>query len=101
MKNHDNLLGQLTGKIARLTNDVQALDGRTKSMEAQVAKFPETQTLILAKFASKPEPNPVEELKMMRSNEENAKELHKSHVPEYTYTVAGFHEDDSNETPTT
>ena len=90
LKNHDNLLGQLTGKIAGLTNDVQALDGRTKSMEAQVAKIAESQTLILAKFAGKPEPNPVEDVKMMRSSEENAEELDKSHVPEYTYTVADF-----------
>ena len=29
----DNLLGQLSGKVAGLTNDVQALDGRTKSMK--------------------------------------------------------------------
>ena len=72
MKNHDNLLGQLTGKIARLTNDVQALDGRTKSMEAQVAEIVESPTLILAKFVSKPEPNPIEYVKMMRSSEENA-----------------------------
>ena len=30
LKNHDNSLGQLIGKIAGLTNNVQALDGRTK-----------------------------------------------------------------------
>ena len=66
LKNHDNLLGQLTSKIAGLTNDVQALDGRTKSMEAQVAKIAENQTLILAKFAGKLEPNPVEDVKTMR-----------------------------------
>ena len=101
MKNHDNLLGQLTSKIVGLTNDVQILDGRTKSMEAQVAKIAESQTLILAKFAGKPEPNPVEDVKMMRSNEENTEELDKSHVPEYTYTVARLRKDDSYETPTT
>jgi hypothetical protein len=38
-------------------------------MEAQVAKIAESQTLILVKFAGKPEPNPVEEVKMVRSNE--------------------------------
>ena len=63
------------------------LDGRTKSMEAHVSKIAESQTLILAKFAGKPEPNPVEDVKMMRSSEENAEELDKSHVPEYTYTL--------------
>jgi hypothetical protein len=59
-------------------------------MEAQVAKIVESQTLILAKFAGKPKPNPVEDVKMMRSSKENAEELDKSHVPEYTYTVADF-----------
>ena len=59
-------------------------------MEAQVAKITESQTLILAKFAGKPEPNLVEDVKMMRSSEENAEELDKSHVPEYTYIVADF-----------
>ena len=34
LKNHDNLLGQLTDKIVGLTNDVHILDGRTKNMEA-------------------------------------------------------------------
>jgi len=59
-------------------------------MEAQVAKIVESQTLILAKFAGKPEPNPVEEVKMVRSNEEKAEVLDTSHVPEYNYTVADF-----------
>ena len=72
LKNHDNLLGQLTSKIVGLTNDVQILEGRSNNMEAQVAKIAESQTLILAKFAGKPEPNPVEDVKMVRSNEESA-----------------------------
>ena len=53
LKNHDNLLGQLTSKVVGLTNDVQILEGRSKNMEAQVAKIAESQTLILAKFAVK------------------------------------------------
>ena len=44
--------------------------------------------MILAKFAGKPEPNPVQDVKMMRSSKENTEELDKRHVPEYTYTVA-------------
>ena len=83
LKNHDNLLGQLTSKVAGLTNDVEILEGRSKNMEAQVAKIAETQTLILAKFAGKLEPNPVEDVKMVRSNEEKAEVLDTSHVPEY------------------
>ena len=90
LKNHDNLLGQLTGKVVGLTNDVQILEARSKNMEAQVAKIAESQTLILAKFAGKPEPNPVEEVKMVRSNKDKAEVLDTSHVPEYNYTVADF-----------
>ncbi|KAE8786030.1 hypothetical protein D1007_40212 [Hordeum vulgare] len=59
-------------------------------MEAQVAKRAESQTLILAKFARKPETNPVEEVKMVRSNKEKAKVLDTSHVGEYNYTIADF-----------
>src|SRR3990170_9082619 len=83
LKNHDNLLGQLTGKVVGLTNDVQILEARSKNMEAQVAKIAESQTLILAKLAGKPEPNPVEEVKMVRSNEAKDEVLDTSHVPEY------------------
>ena len=54
LKNHDNLLGELTGKVVRLTNDVQILEARSKNMEEQVAKIAEIQTLILDKFAGKP-----------------------------------------------
>ena len=57
-------------------------------MEAQVAKIAEIQTLIFAKFAGKPKPNPVEEVKMVRSNEENVEVLDTSHVLEYNYTIA-------------
>src|SRR3990170_6521447 len=66
------------------------LEGRSKNMEAQVAKIAKSQTLILAKFAGKLKPNLVEEVKMVRSNEEKAEVLDTSHVPEYNYTVADF-----------
>ena len=88
MKNHDNLLGQLTSMVVGLTNDVQIFEARSKNMEAQVAKIAESQTLILAKFAGKPEPNPVEEVKMVRSDKEKAEVLDTSHVPKYNHTVA-------------
>ena len=53
LKNHDNLLGQLTSKIVGLTNDVHMFEVRSKNMEAQVTKIAERQTLILATFAGK------------------------------------------------
>jgi hypothetical protein len=64
-----------------LTNDVNMLEGRSRNMEAQVDKIAESQTFILAKFAGKPEPNPVEDVKMVRSNEGKTEELDISHVP--------------------
>ena len=63
LKNHDNLLGKLIGKVVGLTNDVQILEAKSKNMEAQVAKKAESQTLILAKFIGKPEPNLVQKVK--------------------------------------
>ena len=71
----------MTGKIVGLTNDVQILEGRSKNMEAQVAKIAESQTLILAKLAHKPEPSPIEEVKMVRTNEEKVEVFDTSHVP--------------------
>lgn len=59
-------------------------------MEAQVAKIAESQTVILAKFAGKLEPNPVESVKMMRSSEETSEELDRSHIPKQSYSVADF-----------
>ena len=52
LKNHDNLLGELTTKIVGITNDVPIQEGRSKNIEAQVANIAERQTLILAKFAN-------------------------------------------------
>lgn len=39
-------------------------------MEARVTKTAESQRVTLAKFAGKPEPNPVESVNMMRNSEE-------------------------------
>ena len=49
----------------------------------------ESQTLILAKFAGKPEPNPIADLKMMRSTKEDdmTEELDYSNAPTTDYTV--------------
>ena len=90
MKNHDNLLGQLTGKVVGLTNDVQILEAKSKNMEAQVAKKAESQTLIFAKFAGKLEPSPVEEVKMIRSNKEKAEVPDTNHALEYNYIIVHF-----------
>ena len=65
----------MTSKVVGLTDDVQILERRSKNMEAQVAKVAESRTLILSKFAGKPEPNPVKYVKMMRSNKENVESL--------------------------
>jgi hypothetical protein len=47
----------------------------------------ESQTLILARFAEKPKPNPVEELKMMRVDDEDSEELDYSNAPTMYYTM--------------
>jgi hypothetical protein len=61
---------------------VQALQKRTKVVETQLVKIAKSQTLILASFVGKSEPNLVKELKMMKV-EENAKpkELDYSNSP--------------------
>ena len=90
LKNCVTLLSQLSDKIVGLTNDVHMLEGRSKNIEAHVAKIAKNETLILAKFAVKPESNPLENVKMVRSNEEKTEEIDTSHVPEYNYTISDF-----------
>ena len=68
-------------------NDVQALQERAKTVEAQLGKITESQTLILAKLAGKAEPNPVEDLKMVKVQRKQPKELDYSNAPSPTYTV--------------
>ena len=65
-ENHDNMLGKLSNQSMSLRNDVQALQERTNTVEAQLGKITESHTLILAKYAGKAEPNPVEDLKMIK-----------------------------------
>ena len=86
-ENHDNMLGKLSNQSVSLRNDVQALQERTKIVEAQLGKITESQTLILAKFAGKAEPNPVEDLKMIKVQREDTEELDYSNAPSPTYTV--------------
>ena len=55
-----------------------------------MAKIAESQTMILAQFAGKLEPNPVEDLKMMRGtnkDDDMPKELDYSNAPSPDYTV--------------
>ena len=83
------MVGNLSNQTVSLKNDVQVLQERTKTVEAQLGKIAESQTIILARFAGKPEPNPVEDLKMMRIKEENGEpeELDYSNAPSPDYSV--------------
>ena len=65
----------------------KALQERMRIIEAQLGKITESQTLILAKFAGKADPNPVEDLKMMRIQREESEELDYSNAPSPNYTV--------------
>jgi hypothetical protein len=56
-------------------------------VEAQLGKIVESQTLILALFVGKPKPNLVEELKMMRVDDEDSEELDYSNAPTPDYTM--------------
>ena len=69
------MLGKLSNQVVSLRNDLQALQERTRIVEAHLGKITESQTLILAKFAGKAEPNPVEDHKMMRIQREEPEEL--------------------------
>jgi hypothetical protein len=52
-----------------------------------LGKIAESQTLILARFTEKPKPNPVEEHKMMRVDDEDSEELDYSNAPTPHYTM--------------
>jgi hypothetical protein len=70
-----------------MKSDMQGLQERTKTVDAQLGKIAESQTPILARFAGKPKPNLVEELKMMRVDDEDSKELEYSNSPTLNYTM--------------
>jgi hypothetical protein len=86
-ENHDNLIAKLSNQVMSMKNDVHDLQERTKTLEAQLGKIAKGQTLILAIFAGKPEPNQVEELKMMRVDDEDSEELDYNNAPTVDYTV--------------
>ncbi|KAK1680875.1 hypothetical protein QYE76_041723 [Lolium multiflorum] len=83
------MLGNLSNRTVSLKNDVQALQEGTKIVETQLGKIAESQTIILARFADKPEPNPVEDLKMIRIERsvEALEELDYSNAPIPEYSV--------------
>jgi hypothetical protein len=58
-------------------------------VEAQLGKIAESQTLILARFAGKPETNMVEEFKMIKvkNEDESPEELDYSNAPTPEYSV--------------
>ena len=87
MENHDDMLGKLSNQAISLRNDLQALQERTRIVEAQLGKLTESQTLILAKFAGKAEPNPIEDLEMIRIQREEPEELDYSNTPSPNYTI--------------
>jgi hypothetical protein len=64
-ENHITMLGNLSNQTVSLKNDVQDLHERTKTVKARLGEIAQSQTIILARFVGKPEPNPVEDLKMM------------------------------------
>jgi hypothetical protein len=88
-ENHGNIIVKLSNQEVSISNDVQALQERTKIVEAQLGKIVESQTLILARLTGKPETNLVEYLKMMRVKNEDEKpeELDYSNTPSQDYTV--------------
>jgi hypothetical protein len=88
-ENHGNIIGKLSNQEVSISNDVQALQERTKIVEAQLGKIVESQTLILARLTGKPETNLVEYLKMMRvkNKDDKPEELDYSNTPSQDYTV--------------
>ena len=88
-ENKSTMLGILSNQAVSLKNDVKVLQERTKTVETQLGKIAESQTIILARFAGKPEPNPVEDLKMMRIERsgEALEELDYSNAPTPEYSV--------------
>ena len=88
-ENHETSIGKLSKQVVVMKTDIHELQDRTKTVEAQLGKIAESQTLILAKFAGKPEPNPVADLKMVRSSTDgdDTEELEYSNAPSPDYTV--------------
>ena len=88
-ENHDVVIGQLTKQVVVMKSDIHDLQERTKTVEVQLGKIAESQTLILAKFAGKPEPNPIADVKMMRGSTGDDKpiELDYGNAPTPEYSI--------------
>jgi hypothetical protein len=83
------MLGNLSNQVVSLKNNVHVLQERTKTVEVQLGKLAESQTIMLAIFAGKPKPNSIEDLKMMRieGEEETPEELDYRKAPSPDYSV--------------
>jgi hypothetical protein len=69
---------------------VNVLKDRTRIVETQFGKIADSQGLIIGKFAGKPKPNLVPDLKMMRSSvddDDMPEELNNINAPTRDYTV--------------
>jgi hypothetical protein len=88
-ENHSIMLGNLSNQVVSLKNNVHVLQERTKTVEVQLGKLAESQTIMLAIFAGKPKPNSIEDLKMMRieGEEETPEELDYRKAPSPDYSV--------------
>jgi hypothetical protein len=87
IENHDILIAKLSNQAVSMKSDMQDLQERTKTVEAQLGKIAESQTLILARFAGKPEPKLVEEVKMMKVDDEKSGDLDYSNAPTPDYSM--------------
>ena len=85
--NHDEIITKLSNQSVSMRNDMQNLQERTKTVETQLGKIAESQTLILEKFAGKAEPNPTASVKMMRVENEEPEELDFSNHPSPQYSI--------------
>jgi hypothetical protein len=55
--NHDYIINKVSTQSISIKQDMRALQEITKAVGTQLGKIVESQTLILARFAGKPEPN--------------------------------------------
>jgi TolA-binding protein len=56
MENHEAAIGQLSKQVVVMKTDIHELQEINKTVEAQLGKIVQSQTLILTQFAGKSEP---------------------------------------------
>jgi TolA-binding protein len=56
MENHEAAIGQLSKQVVVMKTDIHELQEINKTVEAQLGKSVQSQTLILTQFAGKSEP---------------------------------------------